>query len=196
VNLEVVRSRAARGKGDIASVGRFAESASSELERAVALVQALLELARPLSSPVDLWSAMLPMVVLQNAIAGAAAASGSEAGSEGATAAVTLERRGDSPFVVAAPSTIARLAVASALEVAVGAATPAVVHCSIEMLRGDIVGDGEEEGSGQVVAVVLRCAAPLPSIDPATLECIEDGGVMLNIVSDGMRLDFRAAGRD
>jgi hypothetical protein len=193
VNLEVVRSRAARGTGDIASIGRFAESASSELERAAGLVQALLELARPLASPVDLWSAMLPMVVLQNAIARAAAGDTSGARSEEPpTAAVTLDRRGNSSLAVAASPEVTRLALAAALEAAVGAATPAVVHCSIEMLPGDVGG----EGSGRLVAVALRCATPVPPVDAAVLETIVGDGVLLESVSDGMRLHFRAAGRD
>ncbi|HEY9425509.1 MAG TPA: histidine kinase dimerization/phospho-acceptor domain-containing protein, partial [Gemmatimonadaceae bacterium] len=100
VNLEVVRSRAARGAGDLASIARFAESASGEMERAAELVQALLELARPLAAPVDLWSALRPMVVLHNAIAVAEASRGSGEGGDGDAAAVMLEPRGDAVFTV------------------------------------------------------------------------------------------------
>jgi signal transduction histidine kinase len=190
VNLEVVRSRAARGAGDLASIGRFAESASGELERAAELVQALLELARPLAAPVDLWSALRPMVALHNAIAVAEAGRDPSVGSDGATAAVTLEPRGGASLTVAADPTVSRIALAAALDAAAKARTPAQVRCSIEARD-----DGEGGRDGQVVAM-LRCAAPTPPLDDVVRNTIAGDDVVLESTPDGLMLFFRPAGRD
>jgi hypothetical protein len=189
VNLEVVRSRAARGTGDLASVGRFAELASGESERAAELVQALLELARPLAAPVDLWGALRPMVVLHNALAVAARRDSGDDG-DSTNAAVTLAPRGDTPFAVPADPLVARIALATALDAAGGARTPTVVNCSIEARGG-----GGGGGRGQVIAM-LRCAAPAPPLDDVARAAIERGGVALETNSEGIMLFFRAAGRD
>jgi signal transduction histidine kinase len=188
LNLEVVRSRAARGTGDLASIGRFADSASSESERAAELVQALLELARPLTGPVDLWSALRPMVVLHAAIAAAEAGGVPHEG--GDSRAVTLEPRGGASLTVAADPIVSRLALGAALDAAAKVRSPALVRCSVEARAG-----GAESSDGQVVAM-LRCAAPAPTLDDAVRDAIEGGGVVLEAVPDGMMLTFRAAGRD
>jgi signal transduction histidine kinase len=191
VNLEVVRSRAARGAGDLSSVGRFAESASGELERAAELVQALLELARPLAAPVDLWGALRPMVALHNAIAVAEASRIASVGSDGAAAGVVLEPRGDARLTVAADPMVSRIALAAALDAAAKARTPAQVRCSVEARRDD----GERGRAGQVVAM-LRCTAPTPPLDDVVRDTIEGGDVVLETTPDGLMLFFRAAGRD
>ncbi|HEU4586596.1 MAG TPA: histidine kinase dimerization/phospho-acceptor domain-containing protein [Gemmatimonadaceae bacterium] len=190
LNLEVVRSRAARGTGDLASIGRFADSASSESERAAELVQALLELARPLTGPVDLWSVLRPMVVLHAAIAAAEAGGAPHDGGDPSAPAVVLEPRRDGSLTVAADPVVSRLALAAALDAAAKARTPTLVRCSVEARAA---GDGKSDG--QVVAM-LRCAAPAPTLDDAVRDAIEGGGVVLEVVPDGMTLHFRAAGRD
>jgi K+-sensing histidine kinase KdpD len=189
VNLEVVRSRGARGTGDKAYKGRFAESASGELERVAELVQALLELARPLAAPVDLWSALRPLVVLHNAIAVADASDDADGGNEGATASVTLEPRGDALLTVAADPIVARVVLAAALDATAKARTPSVVRCSVGAR------DGLRGRDGQVVAM-LRCAVPAPPLDDVVLDTIEGGDVVIERAPDGMMLFFRAAGRD
>ncbi len=190
MNLEVVRSRSARGAGDLSSISRFAESASSESERAAELVQALLELARPLTGPVDLWSALRPMVVLYAAIA--AAEGGRAPGDEGdsAAAAVTLAPRGDASLTTSVDAVVSRLALAAALDAATRGRMPTLVRCAVEARSSD-----DEKGGGQVVAM-LRCAAPAPLLDDAVRDTIERGGVVVEDVPDGMMLCFRAAGRD
>ena len=52
VNLEVARSRSARG-GDVATVAPFAATAAAEFERATTMVEAMLALCRPTQQPVD-----------------------------------------------------------------------------------------------------------------------------------------------
>jgi signal transduction histidine kinase len=186
LNLEVVRSRSVRGGGggDVASLARFAVAAAGELERAAELVQALLELARPLAAPVDLWSALRPMVVLQHALAVAGANGVEDDG--GDAAAVTLKPRGGAALTVATDPLISRIALASALEAVASARTPAHVECSVE---------AREEKGGQVVAMLL-CAAPAPPLDDPVRSTIEGGGVLLEMIPNGMMLFFRAAGRD
>ena len=173
MNLEVVRGRAARGGADVSSISRFAESASGELERAAELVQALLELARPLSEPVDLWVAMRPMVVLHHALARAGEAgaiTGGEPEREGSPASVTLAPRGPAALGVATDPSIARV--------------PARVSCQVEA-----------RGGGDVVAT-LRCGGPVAPLDDWVRGTIDEGGVRLEMVPDGLMLFFRAAVRD
>lgn len=190
LNLEVVRSRSARGAGDLASISRFAESASSESERAAELVQALLELARPLTRPVDLWSALRPLVVLHAAIAAAGAGSAEDSTGDAAAAAVTLEPRGDASLSAEVDPVVSRLALAAALDAAASAQSPVLVRCSVESRGGGDAGDGCE------LVAVLRCAAPVPPIEDEVRDAIARGGVVLERGPDGMTLCFRAAGRD
>lgn len=190
VNLEVVRSRAARGSGDLASIARFADAASSESERAAELVQALLELARPLTPPVDLWDALRPMVVLHAAIAAAGAGGEPRDDGDPIAPAVVLEPRGAEPLTVAVDPYVSRLALGAALDSAAKARTPTQVRCSVE---ARIAGVGKNDG---YVVAMLRCAAPAPPLDDIVRDTIEGGGVVLEGVPDGMLLQFRAAGRD
>jgi signal transduction histidine kinase len=53
VNLEVVRSRAARENASASAVVQFAEAASQQLERLTSLVEAVLALGRPEREPVE-----------------------------------------------------------------------------------------------------------------------------------------------
>lgn len=70
-----MRSRSARAGAEGSAIAPFAAAAASELERTIPLVEALLALARPLSTPVDLSVALRPLAVLYGAIAGAAGGS-------------------------------------------------------------------------------------------------------------------------
>jgi Signal transduction histidine kinase len=108
LNLEVVRSRTVRAGTDGAALAPYAAAAASELERAIPLVEALLVLARPLSVPVDLRSAIQPLLLLYRAIALAG----------GGTLDVVYEA--EQMFVNADGDTV-RALVAEALDVTVGA---------------------------------------------------------------------------
>ena len=188
VSLEVVRSRAARGGADVASVSRFADLAAGELERAAGLVQALVELARPMAAPVDLWSALRPMVTLHHSLAmsdaAASVAEGKDGEDEVMPGSVTLEPRGSAVLNVATDPLIARAALASALEAAASARVPARVTCSVEVREGE-----------RVVAL-LRCGGPSPPLEASVRGAIEEGGVRLETIPDGMMLFFRAAVRE
>ncbi len=82
VNLEVLRGRSARDDLPAAALRPFVDAAASELGRAVELVEALLQLARPASAPVDLEAALQPLTIVLHAVAARSGGS------------VTLERRG------------------------------------------------------------------------------------------------------
>jgi hypothetical protein len=69
LNLEVVRSRSARAGTEGAALAPYAAAAVGELERTIPLVEALLALARPLSNPIDLRTAIQPFLALYGAIA-------------------------------------------------------------------------------------------------------------------------------
>jgi nitrogen fixation/metabolism regulation signal transduction histidine kinase len=108
LNLEVVRSRSARGGTQGSALAAYADAAASELERAIPLVEALLALARPLSAPVDLRVAMQPLLALYGAIAKAGGGS------------LDVVYEAEHMFVNADGDTV-RALVAEALDVTVGA---------------------------------------------------------------------------
>jgi signal transduction histidine kinase len=53
VNLEVIRSRAARPDAPASAVAQFAEAAGHQLERLTSLIEAVLALGRPERDPAD-----------------------------------------------------------------------------------------------------------------------------------------------
>ena len=108
LNVEVVRSRSARGGTEASALAPYATAASSELERALPLVDALLALARPLPNPVDLRTAIQPLVALYGAIA--VAGSGS----------LQLVYEAEQMFLAVDGDTVRALA-AEALDVTIGA---------------------------------------------------------------------------
>src|SRR6185437_2209000 len=71
VSVEVLRSRLTRGGVAPQSLQPFAESAAEELRRVTPLLDALLSLARQPRTPVDLWTAVQPVLQLQAAVAAA-----------------------------------------------------------------------------------------------------------------------------
>jgi hypothetical protein len=108
LNLEVLRSRSARGGAEVSALAPYASAAAGELERAIPLVEALLTLARPVANPVDLRSVMRPLLVLYGAIATAGGGS------------LDLVYEAEHMFVTADGDTV-RALVAEALDVTIGA---------------------------------------------------------------------------
>jgi signal transduction histidine kinase len=168
VNLEVVRHRAARPDADMATIVPFAEAAAGEVQKAVELVGSLLTLARPASTPVDLWAVLRPLVTLCHAIAAP------DGGS------VTVDRPTDVSVETVASGDAARLALASALEAAVNGR--GAVHCSLERL-------------GDSVAVHVRGAGGTSAIAESVRATIASAGIQLRDDSDGITLLFSALGR-
>src|SRR5688500_1641808 len=69
VNLEVVRSRAARPGAAAADVARFADAAAEQLDALAALSDALLALVRPVAEPVDAAAVVARLATLLGAVA-------------------------------------------------------------------------------------------------------------------------------
>src|SRR4051812_36940492 len=73
VNLEVIRSRAARANSTASAVSSFAEAASAQLDDVIELSEALLALARAPREPVDIGTELRRIAIL---LASAARADG------------------------------------------------------------------------------------------------------------------------
>ena len=194
LNVEVVRSRATRGGADVASIARFADASARELERTIQLVDALLSLARPVGAPLDLWDALRPLVTLHHALASAGEGRGTGKGrgraldgdgerGEG-NGAVVLAPRGGASLQVDADPTVARVALATALDAAASASSPPHVLCSVE--RRD----------ERHVVLVIRCAKPTSPAPDAVLDLLRGSGIRLEAASGGIIVLFRALGRD
>jgi hypothetical protein len=139
LNLEVVRSRVARSGTETASLSPFAESAADELKRATELVEALVALARPARTPVDLSEVLEPLTRLYAAIA---AADGGE---------VTFERPAFSLTRVAADADRARAALAATLD---------------GLVRGTARVQSSVARAGDSVQVIFQCSEqPAPPSD-------------------------------
>jgi signal transduction histidine kinase len=169
VNLEVVRQRAARPGADLAAIVPFVEAAAGEVEKIVELVGALLALARPVSTPVDLWSILRPLVALCHAIAAP------DGGS------VTVDRPTDVSVETATNGDAARLALASALEATLDGR--GAVHCRVERL-------------GDKVAVHVHGEGGTSAIPEPVQAAIASAGIQLRDNSDGITVLFPALGRD
>jgi len=95
VNLEVVRSRAARPDAPATALARYAEAAASQLESLIAMTGALLSLARAGGVPVDVGTEAARVIALLGPVARAGGgfvevdASVIEAGSTSASATAT-----------------------------------------------------------------------------------------------------------
>jgi hypothetical protein len=163
VNLEVVRSRAARPGADAASVARYAETAAGELERVMAMAEGLLALARPSRDPVDVGAVIAQLVSVLGP--GAAADGG----------ALTLERDGEAP--TAAPGDAVRLVAASVLLGALGRG--GTVRCRVTSGSDPVAEVHTDHGSIGLEGEVAGLAA--------------DAGIRVTPLADGIALRFPAS---
>jgi len=130
INLEVVRSRSARGEGgaagEAAALRPFAEAAAGDLESVIRSAEAMLALARSQRGPADVARIARDLAVVASLGAGTAA---------GRTAAtrVTIDKSVEQLGTTSAP--------ASAVRLAMGAALLAAVEASNEVVCA-AVGDG------------------------------------------------------
>lgn len=69
LNLEVLRGRVGRGKGEGAPLVGFADAAAADLLVAIRLTDALLAVARPVRVPVEVGSILAPIATLAGAVA-------------------------------------------------------------------------------------------------------------------------------
>lgn len=153
VNLEVVRSRAARPDAPAASVARFADAAVEQLDHLASLAEALLSFIRPVPEPVDVALLVGRLGVLLGAIARG----------DGGTVTVSLARS-DVSYVTGAPGDAVRLAITAMLLTAfdrAGALSCELVEWSRPELRLRREGSSLPSLPDDVAALVARAGARL-----------------------------------
>ena len=118
VNVEVIRSRAAKASASAGSLSSFAEAASAQVDEVIELTEALLGLARPAREPVELATETKRIVTL---LAAAARADSRRLQIDDVTALNGLG-------VTSAPGSAVRVAVCECLLAAVGSS--AKIKCT------------------------------------------------------------------
>jgi signal transduction histidine kinase len=155
VNLEVLRSRAAKADRPAASLAPFADAASQQLDRLTTLLEAVLALGRTEREPADVGVTLRRVVILC-----AASASSSDA-------AVDLQDgMDDSSMATAVGGDVVRLALAAPVLAAVAgmdrASRASAVTCSIaaddRAVRVTIAAEGRTTRMPAEVARVVRDA--------------------------------------
>jgi signal transduction histidine kinase len=136
VNLEVIRSRAAREGTPAASIAPFAEAAGQQLERLTSLLEALLAVARSERDPVNVGVALRRVATL------CAASSSAD------DAKVVVEELPADDAVSRLPGTVVRLALAAPLLEAVhgGANGTSPVRCALRLLPQEVIVSFTAEG--------------------------------------------------
>lgn len=136
VNLEVIRSRAAREGVPAASIAPFAEAAGQQLERLTSLLEALLAVARPERDPVNVGVALRRVATLC-----AASASADDA-------KVMVDELPADDAVTRLPAAAVRLALAAPLLEAVhgGANGASPVRCSLRLAPAEVIVSFAAEG--------------------------------------------------
>jgi signal transduction histidine kinase len=116
VNLEVVRSRAARADVPASNVERFAHAAADQLDAVITLTEALLALARPAREPVDVARAVGQLNAL---LAPAVRTNGRQ---------LTVEGAFDDPSLTSAGGSAVRGAIGGCLLAAIEASADVRLH--------------------------------------------------------------------
>ncbi|MHB1222837.1 MAG: hypothetical protein ACYC2G_02140 [Gemmatimonadaceae bacterium] len=159
VNLEVVRSRAARPDAPAASVARFADAAVEQLDQLSSLAEALLSLMRPVPEPVDVAMLVRRLGVLLAAIARG----------DGGTVTVSVARP-DVSYVTGAPGDAVRLAITAMLLAAFDRAGS---------LSCELVDAARPEFR------LRREGAPLPALPHDVAALVAGAGARLDVNPDG-----------
>jgi hypothetical protein len=169
VNLEVVRSRTERAEATAASVHRFAESASQQLEVLIRMNDALLTLARPVRGPVDVGSILAKMAVLlrpSTTVEGGALEVEEDASSSDST--------------TNAHGNAVRLALATALLAALD--RKAVTTCRLR------------RSGSEIVVHVTSSAGGVFSMPSAITDALASAGIRMGVGSGSCSLTFPRAG--
>ena len=152
VNLEVVRSRAAREGAPASSVAPYADAAGQQLERLTSLLDALLAVARPERDPVNVGVALRRVATLCTASTSAD------------DAKVVVENGLIDDAITDLPGEVVRLALAAPmLEAVRGGGQPASpVRCAMRVVAGEVLvtmaADGRRVTMPSAVADVVRGA--------------------------------------
>jgi two-component system, NtrC family, sensor histidine kinase HydH len=168
VNVQVVASRAGRAGQDAAALEPFAVAASSEMERAAALVESLLSALRPPRPGAEVATTLRPLVVLYAAVA---ARHGG---------VLEMEAEGSGSGATGADSALVRVALAAVLDAATRDAGGGRV--SLVLHRGD---------AG--VTVRVHGSRALPELDRELAELLASGGAGFRQSTSEYLLNFPAA---
>ncbi len=170
VNLEVVRSRAARAEAPAAMVAPFADAAAQQLDRLTGLLEAVLALGRSEREPADVGITLRRVVTLCSASTAAT------------DARVSVRDVGVDDAHTRVPGDVVRLALVSPLlEAVVGR-------------RGEPRGNIECELASEADAIIVRLHAgrPVP-MPPEVAEVLRAAGVTWSESADELSLVFPRA---
>ena len=170
VNLEVIRSRAARAEAPAASVAPFADAAAQQLERLTGLLEAVLALGRSEREPADVGITLRRVATLCSASSAAT------------DARVSVRDVGVGDAHTRVPGDVVRLALVSPLlEAVVGQ-------------RGEPRGHVECELASEADAIVVRMHADRPvPMPPEVAETLRAAGVTWSESADELSLVFPRA---
>ena len=170
VNVEVVRSRAAKADASATSVAPFASSAADQLELVVSMSEALLALIRAPREPVDVVETVARLVAV---LAPAARV-------EGGSLRIEQQSREVGGTVIRARGNAVRLVIGASLLAAV--ARKGDVRCRIE--------------ADDDTVVSITCvddAGPL-AVPPDVIAAAADAGISVQVEEQSMTLSFPRAG--
>jgi signal transduction histidine kinase len=170
VNLEVVRSRAARADASAASVAPFASSSSDQLELVVTMTESLLALGRAPREPVDVVDTVTRLTSL---LAPSARA-------DGGSLRLEAPGRDASAKTVRARGNVVRLVIGASLLAAI--ARKGDIRCRID--------------GGEDTVVSIECAdAEGPLAIPSAIEAeAADAGIRVQAEGQSISLSFPRAG--
>ena len=170
VNVEVVRSRAAKADASATSVAPFASSAADQLELVVSMSEALLALIRAPREPVDVVETVARLVAV---LAPAARV-------EGGSLRIEQQSREVGETVIRARGNAVRLVIGASLLAAV--ARKGDVRCRIE--------------ADDDTVLSITCvddAGPL-AVAPDVIAAAADAGISVQVEEQSMTLSFPRAG--
>jgi hypothetical protein len=165
VNLEVVRSRAAKPDSPASAVTKFAEAAATQFEGVIAMTDALLGLARPYTEPADVGGVLRRMGVL---LVPAARADGRQ---------LTIDGTADGPGTTSVRPTIARALIGAALLAGIDSSND--VMCRVDA-----------GPSGAVLRIEARDGATLEISDAAVTALAADAGIDIQAESSAIFISF------
>jgi signal transduction histidine kinase len=166
VNLEVIRSRAAREGTPAASIAPFAEAAGQQLERLTSLLEALLAVARSERDPVNVGVALRRVAML------CAASSSAD------DAKVVVEELPADDAVTSLAGVVVRLAVAAPLLEAVRGGTNggSPVRCAVRLLAQEVIVSFAAEG--RTLVMPAEVASAVRGAGVRWTEGVDEAGVL------------------
>jgi hypothetical protein len=172
VNLEVVRSRAARAGAPASGVVQFAEAAAQQLERLTNLVEAVLALARPEREPADVGVTLRRVATLCGASASFA------------DALVEVKQLGGDSATTSVRGDVVRLALMAPMLVMVSGTDSShrlsPVRCTLQ-------------SDASTVTVAMVAEGRRATMPDAVAEVLRVGGVRWEHGKDGDTMDFSLA---